>query len=145
MTNKLLAASSLGFGSLPAEILQEVAVTLPDLCDVLSLSLVDHHVGSVLATPVIHARRVSSRGWDVDTWIEEYTMTDTQLGSVLTWQKIDFLHEELEELLEQHSELSFSASSSSLMNPKQGVEDAHKRHGTLKLVNLLTAVIRHNR
>lgn len=118
---------------------------LPSLRDVLSLSLVDRYVWSVLATPIIHASRVSSRGWDVDTWTEEYTMADMHPRSVLTWRKIDFLHEELEILLEQRSGTSHLIPSSGALASRHSGEDAQKRHLSLKLVNSLTAVIRHHR
>lgn len=137
----------LNIGSLPLEIIQEVAITLPSLHDVLAFSLVDRHIWSALATPIIHAGRVSSRGWDVDTWIEEYTMTDAHPGSVLTWRKIDFLHEELESLLDQHSSIPYPSPgpSSSQLTPKHLPEDVRMRTNTLKLVNSVIAVLRHNR
>lgn len=140
---------SRGTDALPTEIVQEIALHIPDIAGLTSFSLVDHHVDSALTTPAVYARRVASRGWDVDTWIEHYPMTEGGAETISNWKKIDYVHEKLEKLLSQDVSTLFQRYYD--LNSSQGnqmqVIHAKDLHIDLymELMDVLIPVLKHNR
>lgn len=137
-----------GTDTLPTEIIQEIALHIPDIIGITSFSLVDHHVDSALATPAIYARRVASRGWDVEPWVEQYPMVDGGAELISTWKKIDFIHEKLEELLRQDVTAAFQLTSPTVnLGHQIHLVPASKLHIGLymELMDVLIPILKQNR
>ena len=131
--------------ALPAEILHEIALHIPTVADITSFSLMDHYTYDSLMVPSLYAHRVASRGWDVESCKKHYPMVDGNSETIATWKKIDYIHESLEDLLD-NSDVSDTFKMHSEGLGRRSYMDAEKLPIELyiRLLDVLTPILIHN-
>ncbi|KAA1472280.1 hypothetical protein DENSPDRAFT_838499 [Dentipellis sp. KUC8613] len=87
--------------SVPTEIIHEVVLHLPSTSDVLTCRVVCHMMKDALSAPVLYKRRLVTYGWDLKPWEDEEAENLTSEERLARWMRIDCVHSQVEELLNQ--------------------------------------------